>query len=73
MPFGAALPGRSATKPGPGFDVARQPSSPRPSEAPKNVQNSKSFHVENAIEFGCCQRGCLKTQPFNFPSFLHWN
>lgn len=46
-PLELALPDCSAQRQG---HVARQPLSPCPSEAPKNVQNSKSFHVENAVE-----------------------
>lgn len=37
-------------KPGPGFNVAQESWSLCPFEAPENVQNSKSFPVDNAIE-----------------------
>lgn len=50
MPFKACFSWLQCTKPCPGFDVALQPPLLHPSEAPKNVQNSKNFHVENAVE-----------------------
>lgn len=50
MPCGACCAWLQCTKPGPGFDVAQQPPLLCASEAPKNMQNSKSFHMENAVE-----------------------
>lgn len=50
MPLGACSAQMQCTKPGQGFDVVQQLPSPHPSKAPKNVWNSKSFHMENAVE-----------------------